>query len=458
VVSEVEPGFKMTDIGPLPEEWEVATVGDVAPISKRPRDLKWPTEGDIPFVPMALVPNDGFSAERFEPRSRAQVRSGVFFQNGDVLIARITPCLENGRSGLAVGMPIEWGVATTEVYALCPEGVDPLFLLLFLRAPWVREYLGGKLHGATGRQRLPKSVLLSLLMPLPSLPEQRRIAAVLETIRRAIEATDKVIAAAKELKKSLMRHLFTYGPVPYNQADQVPLKETEIGPMPEGWEVAKLGDVAKTATGGTPDRSKPEYYGGSIAWVKSGELNDSQVRLTGEYLTERGLSQSNAKVFPAGTLLVAMYGATAGKVGLLAINAASNQAVAAVFPGELARSVYLFHALIHRRDALLNERYGGAQPNLGQTVLRSFRFPLPPLAEQDAIASTLQSVDSQIATAHTRKSALESLFKTMLHLLMTGQVRVPVPSEAEGNDWPVLPALSAVGGSEVEREVPDDER
>jgi type I restriction enzyme S subunit len=114
------------------------------------------------------------------------------------------------------------------------------------------------------------------------------------------------------------------------------------------------------------------------------------------------------------------------------------------------------------RDAarLLELARGGGStfPQLSKAQLHNWLVPAPALPEQTEIETALCSIEEELAAEQDRKSALESLFKTMLHLLMTGQVRVPVPSEAEGNDWPVLPALSAVGGSEVEREVPDDER
>ncbi len=271
---------------------------------------------------------------------------------------------------------------------------------------------------------LSKARLARFWVPLPPLPEQRAIAHVLRTVQQAKEATERVIQATRELKKSLMRHLFTYGPVPVEEAERVPLKETEIGPVPEHWEVMRLGEVAKTTSGGTPSRKHPEYFGGKIPWVKSGELNDNLISYTEETLTDAGLSNSNAKVFPKGTLLVAMYGATAGKVGILECDAATNQAVCAIFPHEGLISRYLFYVFIHRRTELLSERYGGAQPNISQTVIKDFNIPLPPLSEQREIARILQAVDKKLQAEEARKQALETLFKTLLHNLMTGKIRV----------------------------------
>lgn len=262
-------------------------------------------------------------------------------------------------------------------------------------------------------------------IPLPPLLEQRAIAHVLRTVQQAKEAGERVVAALKELKKSLMRHLFTYGPVALGARDAVPLRDTELGPIPAHWQVVRLGEVTETKSGGTPDRNRAEYFGGPILWVKSGELKDNIVEHTEERLTEMGLLNSSAKVFPKGTLLVAMYGATAGKVGILKADAATNQAICAIFPFETLLSEYLFYVFIYRRDELLNERYGGAQPNISQTVLKNFPIPLPPLSEQREIARILQVVDRRIAAEEAWVRAVEHLFRSLLHKLMTGKQRLP---------------------------------
>ncbi len=271
---------------------------------------------------------------------------------------------------------------------------------------------------------LNRNLVHPVKVATPHLPEQRAIANVLRTVQEAIQTTEQVIEASRELKRSLMNHLFTYGPVPVDEAEQVPLKETEIGLVPEHWTVLRLRDVAKTTSGGTPSRKNSAYYGGSIPWVKSGELDDSMVTSTSETITEEGLANSSAKVFPPGILLVAMYGATAGKVGILGVQGATNQAVCAVIPNDQTSPEYLFYSLTSKREELLGERYGGAQPNLSQTVLRNFALPIPPILEQEQIVNALSSVDTKIRVEETRKASLDILFKALLHNLMTGKVRV----------------------------------
>ena len=127
---------------------------------------------------MALLPNDGLPTTRWETRSAEEVRSGVPFAEGDVLLAKITPCLENGKLGIASGIPGGWGMTSTEVYPLRAERVITEFLASFLTLPSVRHGLASKMQGATGRQRLPKEALDAFPIPVPPLPEQRGIAGV----------------------------------------------------------------------------------------------------------------------------------------------------------------------------------------------------------------------------------------------------------------------------------------
>ena len=188
----------------------------------------------------------------------------------------------------------------------------------------------------------------------------------------------------------------------------------------EGWQIARLGDknIALTASGGTPDRSNPTYFGGDIPWVKSGELNDNVILATEEKLTQNGLANSSAKVFTRGTLLLAMYGATAGKTGILGIEASTNQAVCAIFPQNNSFDCqFLQFQLIYIRPKLLSARSGGAQPNISQRVIATLEVALPMLREQQAIASVLRTVQRakevrqrELALERERKAALMGYF------------------------------------------------
>jgi type I restriction enzyme S subunit len=240
---DLPDGFQMTELGPLPKEWRVVRLGEVAEFGKN-RTVQKPKASLIPFLPMSLLPEDTIYISQWEMRRDKEIRSGIPIQNGDFLLAKITPSFENGKQGIVKDIPGGWGYASTEVIPIRPyPELHTEYLAFYLKQPSIRQELAGKMEGSTGRQRLPKMAVQQLLIPLPPLPEQRAIAHVLRAVQRAKEATEGVIAALKELKKSLMQHLFTYGPVPVTERERVPLQQTEIGPIPAHWQVVRLGEV-----------------------------------------------------------------------------------------------------------------------------------------------------------------------------------------------------------------------
>jgi type I restriction enzyme S subunit len=159
--------------------------------------------------------------------------------------------------------------------------------------------------------------------------------------------------------------------------------------LPQGWARCTLGDIGRWTSGGTPSRRNPAYFGGGIPWVKTGELNDSVVRSSEETISDEGIRNSAAKVFPSGTLLVAMYGATIGMTGILSIDASTNQACAALLPtsGNIESMRYFQLFLQSQRRELREAGQGGAQPNISQGILKDWILLLPPIAEQYRIVA-----------------------------------------------------------------------
>lgn len=159
------------------------------------------------------------------------------------------------------------------------------------------------------------------------------------------------------------------------------------------WPVVQLGSICQTTSGGTPLRSRAEYFGGLIPWVKSGDLTDGDVTSCEENITEIGLHNSSAKLFPKGTVLIAMYGATVGKLGLLGMEAATNQAVCGITaPSELDHK-FLFYFLLAQRQKLIDLSTGGAQPNISQRIIRDIFVPVPNIDEQRNIVDILSRAE-----------------------------------------------------------------
>jgi len=162
------------------------------------------------------------------------------------------------------------------------------------------------------------------------------------------------------------------------------------------WVVCKLGDLCKTTSGGTPSRKESKYFQGNIPWVKSGELDKGVITDTEEKITQKAVENSSAKIFPKGTLLIALYGATIGKLAFLGIDAATNQAICGIFKNQKIDSHYLFHFLFFKKPSLVKQSIGGAQPNISQGILRNLELPLPPLPEQQCIVAKIEALFSEL--------------------------------------------------------------
>ena len=156
----------------------------------------------------------------------------------------------------------------------------------------------------------------------------------------------------------------------------------------------RISDFAKTTSGGTPRREVTSYYGGDIPWIKSGELNDGLITEYEESITQEALDNSSAKLYPKGTLVLALYGATVGKVGILDFESASNQAVCAIYPNAEVDKKYLFWFLRQQRLDFINSSFGGAQPNISQTVVKKTEVSVPSIEVQKSIASMLDTFEN----------------------------------------------------------------
>ncbi|MBL9042746.1 MAG: restriction endonuclease subunit S [Myxococcales bacterium] len=170
--------------------------------------------------------------------------------------------------------------------------------------------------------------------------------------------------------------------------------------MKKRWQWKLLGEVCKTSSGGTPLSSRKEYYeGGDIPWILSGEVAVGNVRQAKSFITRQGLENSAAKLFPKNTVLVAMYGATAGQVGILRFEAATNQAVCGILPNDKLIPEFLFYFLLAKKDELVAQATGNAQPNISQSKIKNTEIPVPSLPEQQRIVGILDKAFAGLAVA-----------------------------------------------------------
>jgi type I restriction enzyme S subunit len=356
---------------------------------------------------MDAIPQGGVYAPSFISKAPSAITSGTYFERGDVLVAKITPSFENGKQALIVDLPAPFGYATTEVIPLRPRasGQDRRLLFFYLLHPDIRHYVAERMEGTTGRQRVPESVLLDLAFPVIEPVEQTAIADALELIQRASTAEALCEEKVRALKRAAMRTLFTSG------LRGEPQKETEIGPVPESWTPTPCEAIFRLTSGKTrPNDLEP---------VPS--LEKPYPVLGGNGVM--GYSESWNVDAPA-TMIIGRVGEYCGAVHLASgkVWITDNALYAREWLLPNARLGFVGKFLEHY-DLNRFKRMAG-QPLVTQGMINEHSIPLPQPDEQDEIVAILDAIDRKIGLHKKKRAVLDELFKSLLHRLMTGEIRV----------------------------------
>lgn len=325
-------------------------------------------------------------------------------QVGDVVISSANSKELVGKSILwedNSGMQKTFGGFLTVARVKDSQSVIPEYLFLVYRYMFKTGYFANLSTQTTNIANLSNKLLDSLAFPIAPLAEQKRIATQINQLFEQIDCAEK---AYKELSGPLSERFRQLCLEKAIQGKLVPQLKSEpaveqIGKapedvpfsIPEKWKWVKLENLGRWKSGGTPSRSHREYYeNGTIPWLKTGDLNDGVIQSVGEYITNLGLDNSSAHINPAGSVLIAMYGATIGKVGILQFPCATNQACCAcVLKESICDQWYLFYFLLSQRKNFIALGAGGAQPNISRTKIVNSWIPLPPLEEQRRIIAKL---------------------------------------------------------------------
>ena len=418
--NEILPqGYKMTELGPLPEEWEVIKPKEYFKEIK----IKVGLENRDKYRPVAV----GELGLRF--REEIYKNKVKLTENTDkyLIFPYCSICFGLGAKTLAVDVNCEknskYSVsAAYKIFAFDEKIFNPIFLRSYIKH--VQHLWGSRLLVQSVRQgkKIDKIIFNELPLPLPPLPEQQKIAAVLSAVQEAKEKTQAVIDATKALKKSMMKHLFTYGPVPPEETKNVPLKETEIGSVPKEWEVVKLGEVGNIITGNTPSKNNKEYWdNGTIDFIKPPDLQNQKIVTFSEKISNSAVRK--ARIVNKGTILVSCIGII-GRVGLSLKSLAFNQQINAIVPNENIYNHFLFYAIQVQQKQIEKLASFTTVPIVSKAKFSTVKIPLPPLPVQQKIASILSAIDEKIQAEETKKKALEDLFRSLLSHLMSGKIRV----------------------------------
>ena len=393
-----------------------------------------------PFVDMATLSTE---APHVRPsRSKSAGAGGSRFRNGDTLFARITPCTENGKTGLVDGLATgEVGTGSTEFIVLGPRRRLTLarFVYYLAKNPAFRSFAISQMRGTSGRQRVPASVFDDYVVGVPSLPEQRKIAAILSSIDDAIEKTRAVIDQVQVVKRGLMQELFTRG-LPGKHGRPKPLLDWRLGrvapnltQIPESWDLVPILSVAKLESGHTPSRRKPEYWNGSVPWISlhdTASLDGPEIVNTKQSISELGLRNSSARLLPRGTVVFSRT-ATVGKSTIMAREMSTTQDFANYICGPRLHNRYLMHLFRHMQPEWKRLMAGSTHKTVYMPIFRQLQILLPPVVEQEEIANVLGCLDDRIAAETEEEAQLRNLKSALMSVLLTGELRVTPDPEPE---------------------------
>ena len=333
---------------------------------------------------------------------------------GDILLVKTGSSF--GKCALVDKLP--WKSTINPQFVILKYiSINEQYLTWVLQSSYARNNYNDFVLG-TAIPTFTQVVLGNMPIPLPPISEQLKIVNKLKHLFLSINSLEnnkKSLCTLIKESKSKVLDLAIHGKlVPQDPTDE-PAAELlkRINPkaeitcdnghyqkLPEGWCLTTLGNIGNWQSGATPSRLQKEYYGGNIPWLKTGDLNDGIITNIPEFITEKALAETSVKLNPSGSVLIAMYGATIGKVGVLSFPATTNQACCACVDYKLEQ-MYLFYFLLANRENFIRMGGGGAQPNISKEKIINTVISLPPLKEQHRIVAKIEEIFAQLDAIET---------------------------------------------------------
>jgi len=437
--TDIPEGYKATELGALPEEWNIGKLDHVGilirGVSYKETDLGETLQPG--FLPVLRAMNIQTGSLDLKSNlvfvRREKVSEKQILKYGDIVIA-----MSSGSKsivGKAAQIHDDWNGsfgAFCAGFRTQSKTIDKEFIGFLFQTTAYREYIEKSACG-TNIKNLTIPHILNYPIPLPPLPEQHAIATTLRTVQEAQEKTHAVIAATKALKAAMMKHLFTYGPVPLEEAERVALRETEIGPVPEEWDVVDLEKILKI----------PVRNGYALNQSKAKE-EVRTYKLTA--VTKNDFSYKYTKKIGVDPSKLENYWLTPGDIFIARANTPEYVGLAALYRGEEKYAIFTDLLVLVRVDVNIvvpkflleflrmpvSRRYyqsrlkhtAGNFPKIDQNIINATKVPLPPLKDQKIISEIIETLDQKLAAEQSRKEALDTHFASLLHALMTAKIRV----------------------------------
>ena len=400
------------------EEWKEYKIGNLCskicsggtPSSKHSEYY----DGDIPWLNTKEINfNRIYSTEKCISEEGLNNSSAKWIEENSVIVAMY---------GATAGKTAITKIPLTTNQACCnltinPSIADYRFVYYYLCYKFVEL---ASLANGGAQQNLNAQIIKDFDILLPSLQKQKKIANILSSLDDKIEVNRRINDNLEQQAQALFKSWF----VDFEPFKDGEFVESELGMIPKGWRVKQLGELMETTSGGTPSRKNTSYYNnGTINWVKSKELHDRFIIDTEETITDDAIKESSAKMLPLHSVLVAMYGATVGEIGINAKPMACNQAVCAILPNRLLPFSFIYMFVLFNKISLINKAIGSAQQNISQVIIKGMKlaYDIDVISKfNDIIESMLIRIEKNMIESFR----LSSLRDTLLPRLMSGKLKI----------------------------------
>lgn len=402
-------GFKLTEAGLIPTDWDAVLLDSVAkrgsghtPDKKHPEywggTIKWVSLQDSSQLDNVYI-DDTAATITIEGIRNS---SAVLHPKGTVVLSRDAGV---GKSAITRE---EMAVSQHFMAWACGPRLNNHYLYYWLQS---RKSDFERIANGNTIKTIGLPYFKDLNIPLPGTLEQESIAIALTEVDALITGLDQLIAKKRDIQQATMQQLLT--------------GQRRLPGFSGEWEVQRLGDLADMGSGGTPPTGVPEYFGGQIPWVSIADMTKGGKILlsTEKNLSERGLNNCAAQVFPEGTVLYAMY-ASIGECSIAGVPMATSQAILGIRPKRTLSAAFLYYHLLSTKESVKNMGQQGTQANLNAGMVRTFEIRLPHLTEQTAIAGVLSDMDTELSALEARRDKVRQLKQGMMQELLTGRIRL----------------------------------
>ncbi|PEO42213.1 restriction endonuclease subunit S [Bacillus pseudomycoides] len=374
--------------------------------------------------------------KRIQGYELTEFKGGSKFKNGDTLVARITPCLENGKTAYVdILEDEEIAFGSTEFFVVrVKEGkADPQFVYYLMRSPEIRNITIQSMTGTSGRQRAQKESILDYVMNVPDIDIQKKIGYILSIFDTKIESNKRIIDTLETISKTIFKHWFIDFEFPNEQGESYKssggeMVESELGEIPKGWRTGTIDEIGSVVGGGTPSKKHEEYYtSNGISWITPKDLsNDKNIFIYkgAVDITELGLKKGSAQLLPKNTVLFSSR-APIGYIAIAGQDVTTNQGFKSVVPDRGFNNYFIYYLLKAKLPTIEAAAGGSTFKEISGKGLKEISIIIPLLEIVEKFRNVVEPLFLQINSLERENKKLEQLRDTLLPKLLSGEIEIP---------------------------------